>query len=351
MPVTSWHVHCSSYVLYPTTQENGGEMKLVKVIGAILLASGTTFAAETVSQNTESANAAPAQQPSMESSASLQKVAPATMPKSWGASYLNETRYGRAAAFNGTGSATLDHRFGITYKLSGGTLGLYQVWRQAQEIAGSKSAAVSALDPFVRYVFNTVALNHDWTLDPSVRFYVPTSETSRLNSQNGRFRTTLELKKPINGRLGLYYAFDGNYFFQKNLSTYKADGLVATPSSAKPGAGGEGERPGYKYDPNKAYNYYNIVGLDYQINGKWLFQQQIAVSNTYTYGDAAHGINHRNEDTFEVWSYLNYEPTKGVALILGLEQTRGSAERTAEPSYSFMADNETNYYLSLSVGI
>lgn len=327
-------------------------MKLLKLMTAVLLIGGSAYAAQTATQTAQPAVAAAAvQQPSMESTTSLQKAVPAATPKSWGASYLNETRYGRAAAFNGNGSATLDHRFGITYKLSGGTLGVYQNWRQQAEMGGSGVSRVNITDPFVRFVFNTVKLNHDWTLDPSVRFYAPTSAASQLNSQNGRFRSSLEFKRPINGRLGFYYAFDGNYYAQKNLSTYKADGLVANPNSAKPGAGGEGERPGYKYDPNRAYDYYNIVGLDYQINSKWTFQQQLAVSNTYTYGDAAHAINHRNEDTFEVWSYLNYEPTKGVALILGLEQVRGSAERSAEPTYSFMADNETNYYLSLSVGI
>lgn len=327
-------------------------MKLTNLIAMfVFLITGSVFA-QTLSQNTQPTIAeAPVQQPAQESSASLQKVVPAATPKSWGASYLNETRYGRADAFKGTGRAQLDHRFGVTYKLSGGTLGVYQNWRQRQDMTGSGASNVNITDPFVRFVFNTVNLNHDWTLDPSVRFYAPTSETSRLNSQNGRFRSTLEFKKPINGRLTFGYIFDANYYAQKNLSTYKEAGKVSNATVSAPGKGDPGERPGYKYEANKQYDAYNIVGLEYQINKKWSFLQQIAVSNTYTYGDAAHTINHRNEDTFEVWSYLNYEAAKGVSMVLGLEQTRGTAERTAEPTYNFMADNETGYYLSLSVGI
>ncbi len=325
-------------------------MKLTKLVALFMvLTSGASFAEEVA--QTQAANAAGNTLPSMESTTSLQKAVPEATPKSWGAGYLNETRYGRADAFKGAGQAKLDHRFGVTYKLSGGTLGVYQLWRQKADMTGSGASKVTALDPFVRFVFNTIKLNHDWTLDPSVRFYAPTSETSKLNSQNGRFRSTLEFKRPINGRLGFYYAFDGNYYSQKNLSTYKEEGSVANGNVSKPGSGMEGERPGYKYEANRVYDVLNVVGLEYQINSKWSFEQQVGVTNAYTYGDAAHGINHRNEDSLEVWSYLNYAPTESTKIILGLEQSRDSEARAKEPTYSFMADSETVYFLSLSVGI
>ncbi len=328
-------------------------MKLSKLIALLMLiTNGTVVFAQSNSQEQAPVVGASAvgQQPSMESSTSLQKAVPAATPKSWGASYLNETRYERADAFNGTGAMKIDHRFGVTYKLQGGTLGLYQTWRQTQDMQAN-TAKVQNSDPFVRFVFNTVKMNHDWTLEPSVRFYAPTSETSQMNSQNGRLRSTLEFKRPLNGRLGFYYAFDGNYYMQKNLSSYKAEGKVANQKVASKNTGDVGERAGYAYEANKRYDMYNVFGLDYQINKKWTFQQQIAIQNVYTYADAAHNINHRNEDTFEVWSYLNYEAAPGVAFVLGLEQVRNAEARTAEPTYNFMADNETNYYLSISVGI
>jgi hypothetical protein len=329
-------------------------MKLVKLLATLglVLNFGTSYAQEEVAQGQDENAVAPAAvpgKPALESTTSLQKVVPPETPKSWGGSYLNETRYGRADAMNTTGEVELYHRFGVTYKLPGGTIGVFQPWTQNQEVTTS-NAKVTANDPFVRFVWNKVSLNHDWTLEPLVRYYIPTSDASTKLGTNGTLRTDMEFKKPLNGRLTFSYAFSGFYNLQKSLSSYKKAADIKNKNTMGK-MNVPGDSAAYAYEANAHYKTYNLLGMYYEMNKKWTFFQQVGILNSYTYGDAAHGINHQNEDKALVWSYFNYDLNPKVSLSFGLEQERGSADRNKEPAFTLFADNETNYFASISVGI
>ncbi len=325
-------------------------MKLAKlIVGSLIVMSSHVYAEETAKTEVAQSNGnGTAVVPAPQTSILLEEVAPKKSP--WLAKYVNETRYGRGDASKGTGTAESIHFFTIGHQFEKGKLTLTQPITQNQDMSQNTAGMVHN-DPYLKYAWKKVGLNHDWTLDPEFRYYAPTGTASKDLGSNGRLRADLEFRRPINGRLTFSFYTMADQMLHNNLSGIKAD----SPSMNKriSSKGGMSENMGGKYSwvANKRYSHLNMLGLDYEINKKWSFLQQVGVYNIEYYKDAAHAINHRNEDSLEVWSYLSYAHNPNVSFVLGLEQSRGTDERQTDESYTFMNDNETKYYLALSLGI
>lgn len=321
-------------------------MKLSRILMCVLaLSTGHVFAADEAA-TTAAANA-------QTTATTIQQIAPEAPKTGWTATYLNETRYGRADAASITGGTMeLYHQATLGYKFAAGKFTLNQAWVQKHAVVNYTETFTST-DTWLKWSFNKINMNHDWSLASSVRYYLPTSAASKAISSNGTARADLSFKRPLNDRFA--FVFDSIHYqrFQTQVSSLTQDSQLAAVSPKVQSKFGvpDSLKGSMSFKANQQYRSYNLLGLEYEMSKKWSFEQHVGYQNVVTHADASSQIGSRNEDTLEIWSYFNYSPAPGVDFQLGLEQSRGSADRAADESFNLFADNETNYFLSVSLGI
>ena len=199
-------------------------MKLSRLLVCVLaLSSGHVFAADGAA-TTAAANA-------QTTTTTIQQVAPEAAKTGWTATYLNETRYGRADAASVTGgSMELLHQATLGYKFASGKLTLNQAWIQRHTVLNYAEAFTST-DAWLKWSFNKINMNHDWSLASSVRYYFPTSAASKAISTNGSARADLSFKRPLNDRFS--FVFDSIHYqrFQTQVSSLTKDNQLTTVST------------------------------------------------------------------------------------------------------------------------
>lgn len=324
----------------------GGEMKSKLLLSLLVsLSSAISLAEETAATSpAQTTTGAPAQ-----TATTLQAVEPAKKgPVIF--KYINETRLKKSDYVAGGGEFEGLHIISLGYNANGTKFTLNPSWTSSSERTGSEATTFQLIDPYIK-VGKNFKLNHDWSVDAAVRYYVPISAESKRISSNGLLRLEGEFKKPINDRFAflLYTSLYQN--LQKNLSSLEGTKTAMqkdTKMRGKSGASVPGSDAAEMYTSNRQYAWLNLAGVEYEISKKWSFQQWAGLYEKHYYSDPKRDITSTSQvNMLEVWSYFNYAASDNLAILLGLEQERAMET----PDYKFMADNETKYFFSLIVGI
>ncbi|MDZ4661873.1 MAG: hypothetical protein SGJ18_09685 [Pseudomonadota bacterium] len=321
----------------------------------VLLTAVASFAEE--SQTTAPAPVAPVAietTPSEgQTSAPVATVAPEAKKKAWKVALSSRALYPRVAADNGTGAVVNRNRFTFGYNLGPATVAIKPTWTNTYNV-DTEVSKVSAGDLILEVSKPGITLNHDWSLTTTGRYYLPTSESSRLLASNGMAFLDLFFTRPLGTRLtGI---IEGTYTnsFQAHRTAYQVKDAKLTKVIGKPSSKPADNLPADQVntiDGNARYDMSHLVGLEYKINKKWAFVQLLSYANGYKYSDRGQSVPSNSSDVFSVTSYFTFQAAEKVGFEMGLNQDRNSESRAAQPRYTYMADAESEYYLLANISL
>lgn len=330
-------------------------MKLNILTGTLVLLSAlNSFAEETQTAAAAPTAAAATVAPSQgQSTAPASAAVPEAKKKAWKAAYNFRALYGRVDADNGTGKVSNRNRFTLGYNFGPAAVAIKPTWTNTHNV-DSNTGKVTAGDLILEVSKGGIALNHGWTLGATGRYYLPTSESSRLLASNGMLFGDLLFTRPIGTRFTA--VVEGTYTntFQGHRTAYQARKAGSNKPVGKPSSKPTTNLPSDQIvtsEGNARYDVTHLVGLEYKINKSFAFTQTFSYANRYSYSEKSLGISSGSDDSFGVMSYFSYQAAKNVGIDFGLSQDRDNSARAAQPKYTYMADAETQYYLEASISL